>query len=620
MRRDEMNPALRLALLGWRVFDGACRLVINLVVVFCVLAVLLILMFPRGGPRVPRGAALVVAPSGVLVEQLSGSLGDRAREELFGGGENETLVSDVVTAIREAKDDDRIAALVLDLDDLAGGGLTKLEDIQRALLEFKGSGKKVIAVGRSYGDASYLLAATADEILLDPMGAVGIEGFARYRMYFRSALEKLDIDMHVFRVGTFKSAVEPFLRDDMSPEAREANLDWLGDLWTAWLDDVSAARGIPAGQIVAYVTGFPELIAEHRGDTARTALDAGLVDELVDRLEFRERMIDLVGSDRHEKTFKQIGVDEYLEAIGRTGRPHPRGGPAVAVIVARGEITGGDRPPGEIGSRSTGALIRRAREDDDVKAIVLRVDSPGGSAFASEEIRRECARAREDGKKVVISMGSVAASGGYWISTASDEIWAHPTTITGSIGIFGMFPTWPRLLDRLGIHADGVGTTPLAGAARPDRPLPEALERTIQAMIEDGYRDFLERVAEARGLTVEEVDRIAQGRVWSGIDAHELGLVDRLGDLRQAIESAAELAGIADDYKVRWIEKRPGWREKLIAELMNSRVAAALRPHGGVDELLARVPAARRVLSGLERFSKLDDPRGVYAMSFLPVD
>ncbi|GAB4223705.1 MAG: signal peptide peptidase SppA [Acidobacteriota bacterium] len=616
----ELHPALRAARLAWRVFDGACRAVINLAVLAVLLVVLVALMFPRGGPKVPRGAALVVAPSGVLVEQYSGSPVERARERLLGGGEDETLVHDVVTAIREAKDDDRIAALVLALDEFAGGGLTKLEDVQRAVLDFRSSGKKVIAVARSYGDASWFLAAAADEILLDPQGAVGIEGYERYRTYFRSALEKLSVDMHVFRVGTFKSAVEPFLRDDMSPAAREANLDWMGDLWRTWLDEAAAARGMPAERIAAYVENFSDVILEHRGDTASAALDAGLADELVDRLAFRERMIDLVGSDRKKKSYRRIGFRDYLVAIGKDERPHPRGGPAVAVVVARGEIGMGERPPGQIGSRSTGELIRRAREDDDVAAIVLRVDSPGGSAFASEEIRRECARAREDGKKVVISMGSVAASGGYWISTAADEIWAHPTTITGSIGIFGMFPTYPRLLDRLGVHVDGVGTTPLAGSVRPDRPLPPRMERTIQAMIEDGYRDFLERVAEARGMDVDRVDAIAQGRVWSGIDALDLGLVDRLGTLDEAIARAAELADLGEDYKVRWVERRPGLREKLVAELLNTRLAAALAPRSALDGLLARVPAARRVLDDLDRWTRLDDPRGLYALSPLPAD
>ncbi len=362
----------------------------------------------------------------------------------------------------------------------------------------------------------YYLAAQADEVLLNPDGMVLIEGFGRYRTYYREGIDRLGITWNVFRVGEYKSAVEPYLRNDMSPEAKEADLEWLGDIWRAYLAGVATARKTTPEALTAYIEGMPELLKAAGGDTAKIALDAKLVDKLAARDEVRKRMIDLAGEDEKTKSFKQVSMADYLEALG-DDRPGAKGkGDKVAVVVAKGEIVDGTAGPGRIGGDSTAALIRKARQDEKVKAIVLRVDSGGGSAFASEVIRRELQLAQEAKKPVVVSMGNVAASGGYWIATSSDEIWASPETITGSIGIFGMFPTIEKPLAKyLGMHVDGVGTTSWAGALRIDRELDPRVGESIQQMINHGYEEFLARVAQG---PEDEPRRRRQDRPRPGLE------------------------------------------------------------------------------------------------------
>lgn len=622
MNRYEDQPSLPFRIVRglWRVFDGACRFALNVFVAVLAIA-LLAALFSGGGPEVPKGAALVVDPAGTLVEQKGGKPLDRALDELTGQGDSEVLLEDVIVAIREAKDDPKIGALVLKLDDLGGGGLTKLQELQRAVISFKESGKKVVAIGENYGQNGYLVAAAADEILLHPFGMVLVEGYGRYRNYYKDAIDKVEADWNIFRVGKFKSAMEPYLRNDMSPEDREASLEFLNDLWATWLDTTAAARGIERAKLESYVANYPALVEAAGGDGAKVALEAGIVDALVNRHELRAKIIELVGEDEDTKSFKQIGYASYLEAIDKAERKAPTGGPAIAVVVAKGEILDGAQPPGLIGGDTASALIRDAREDEDVKAIVLRVDSPGGSAFASELIREELARARADGKKVVVSMGSVAASGGYWIATSSDEIWASPATITGSIGIFGSFPTFERTLAKIGVHTDGVGTTPLAGAIRLDRTLPDEAKIVIQRMIEKGYQQFLERVAEARGMTIEQVDEIAQGRVWSGLDAKRLGLVDQLGELDDAIKSAAKLAGLEEgDYKVRPVISEPSFKEKLMGQLL-SQAASVVGPWAAEQRpVYERFTFYSQIQRDLERLARMNDPHGVYALCLVDVE
>ena len=610
----QSNILMRVLRALWRGIDAARKVFVNLLFLVIVV-VLFALAFTSDEPDIADTTALVIAPEGYLVEQLTAKSIDQLIDEAQGNTIPETLLKDVLDAIEAAKDDERVEVLVLDLSAFSGGRLTKLQDVAKALEDFRSSGKKVIARADFLEQDGYFLAAHADEIIIHKFGAVILQGFGRYRMYFKEGIDKLGLDVHIWKVGTYKSAVEPLLLNGMSDYAKEANREWLGDLWRIYLDEAAAARGMTAEQLDNYAQDFPPVIDEANGDTAKAALDFGLVDQTMTRIEIRQYLIDLVGEDEEIHTFNQIGMADYLGTIDDDRFGRAATGDKVAIIVARGTILDGSHPAGTIGGDSTGALIRKARNDEDVKAIILRVDSGGGSAFASEIIRRECEAARAAGIPVIASMGSVAASGGFWISTSSDQIWAHPSTITGSIGIFGMFATFQRpLAEHLGLRVDGISTAPLAGV-RPDRELPAGISETLQQMIEQGYREFLDRVAESRGMTTEEVDAVAQGRVWSGADAYELGLVDNLGDLDDAIAAAAELAGLGDDYAVSYIEQEPEFMERLLSDLMGSAIAAAPRPEPSrLDEQLSHLKAA------VHELADFNDPNHVYAWSTIETD
>jgi len=569
----------------WSGIDTARRISVNLLFLVLV-AALLFILFHDDSPKVADSTALVVAPKGRLVEQLTAKSVEQMINEARGAAPAETLLKDVIDAIAAGKNDDRVKALVLNLSEFDGAMMTKLHDVRDVIIDFKTSGKKVIATADEYEQDAYYLAAFADEILVHKMGAVILQGFGRYKMYHKDGIDRLGLDIHIFRVGEYKSAVEPLLRDDMSPEAKQANMEWLGDLWGVYLEDVAAARGKTVDQLTEYAFEFSRLIKE-------------------------------TNANEETYSFQQIAFEEYLQTLDEDRFGSEAKGERIGVIVARGTILDGSHPPGTIGGDSTAALIRQARNDENIKAIVLRVDSGGGSAFASEVIRRELEQARTDGTPVVISMGSVAASGGFWISTSSDQIWAYPSTITGSIGIFGMFPTFQRPLAKyLGTRVDGVGTAPLSGV-RLDRELPDGVGEAIQAMIDQGYREFLERVAASRGMSTDEVDRVARGRVWSGQDAFDLGLVDKLGALDDAITAAAEFAGLKGDYKVSYIEKELEFKDQVLRDLM----ARAIRltgtedsPETAMDEVL------RRLRSSLEALGELNDPNHVYALSTLETD
>ena len=572
----------------------------------------------------PDGAALVVQPQGTIVEQLTG--GDplqRLVAESAGVGSmaKETLLKDLLDAIRAAKDDKRIKALHLDLNDMEGAGMTKLRDLRAAIADFRKSGKKVVAYGDDYLQSQYYLAAQADEVYLHPQGAVVLHGVGRWRNFYKEGLDRLGVEVHVFRVGEYKSAVEPYLRNDMSPEAKEMALETYGDIWRDYLADVAAARKVKPEDVTAWIESMPDRLRAAGGDTAKAALDAKLVDKLAQRDEVRQRMIQLVGEDKETKSFRQVGVQAYLRAKGgdRTGATGK--GKAVAVVVAKGDILDGNQPAGTIGGDSTARLLRRAREDDDVKAVVLRVDSGGGSAFASEIIRRECELVRKAGKPLVVSMGSVAASGGYWIATSSDEIWAAPETITGSIGIFGLFPTIDKPLAKyLGVHTDGVGTTRFTDALRPDRPLDPAVADIVQQYIDDGYEDFLARVAP--GPQDDAASR------WTGSPAGASGAART----RRASASWTSSAGSTR----RSSRRRSGRssrratacgtsrrRRASASRLMSMLAAEAARrspsPRAGSRSRHPRPPLSRwRAACGScrrtsERLSRWNDPHGVYA-------
>ena len=600
----------------WRGLDGL-RKVLHLVVLLFIFAIILAATH-RSLPLVPSKAALVVHLQGRLVEQLSGSSIDRSIGALSGDHEPETLVRDVVDAIRAAGHDDRIRALVLDTDDLSGGGITKLRTIADALQGFRKTGKRVLAFSRYASQDQYYLMAQADEAYIDAAGAVGITGFAAYHLYFHDAIERLGVEVNVFKVGTHKSFTEPYTRQDMSPEDREQTIAWMTPLWQAYETGVEQARGLAPGTIEAYVRDAVPALRAVGGDDALLAEQRHLVTGRKSWLAFEREVIGLVGEDKDTHSFNAVDDEAYLQAVRPDGLYVKHRGERVAVLVAAGNILPGDRPPGEIGGDSFAELLRKVRFDTDVKAVVLRIDSGGGSLLASEVIREEVAALKAAGKPVVASFGSVAASGGYYIALDATEIWAEPTTITGSIGVFGIVPTFEKTLGKLGVASDGVATSPLAGAMNLARSFAPETREVLQLGVEHAYRDFVGRVAAARHREAKDIEPLAEGRVYTGDAAAKLGLVDHLGTVDDAIKAAAGLAKLAPGkYGVSWREKELGWREALLRQMRAEGQSFAARL--GLDSALGFAPAPaslRRALSAAERelavIGSLSDPRGLY--------
>jgi len=596
----------------WTGVNGV-RKVLHLLLLLFIFSVVLGVL-SASAPRLPDQAALVIRPAGDLVEQLTGDPFDRALDELLGDADPQTLVQDVVDGLRFAKNDDRIEAVVLDLEGLSGGGLSKLQRIGAAIDDFRESGKPVIAMADAYAQSSYYLASRADEVYMHPEGFLMLRGYGIYQNYFKDAIDKLKIDWNVFKVGTHKSAVEPFTRNDMSDEDRSSMTVLLAQFWAYYRGDVQNARNMEANALDDLLANYVEQVRAAGGSTARAALEAGLVDELLTHEEVRDRVAEYAGSDpENVDWYNAAELGDYLNEM-RITRGDPSRRENIAIVVASGEILDGTQPPGTIGGDSTAEVLRRARTDESVKAVVLRVDSPGGSAFASEVIRNEVEALQEAGIPVVASMSSVAASGGYWISMAADRIYASPSTITGSIGIFGMFPTFQRSLDSLGISTDGVGTSRWAGELRFDRPMSDDARQLVQAMIEQGYEDFISKVATHRNMEQAEVDRIAQGQVWTGSDALNHGLIDALGGLEDAIEAAAELAELEpDSYGLKYYEKELTPVEQFTLQFLSSAARVGLdvkslaSGRSPVDQL------ARVVTTALSPMLRFNDPKGMYA-------
>ncbi len=614
------NPGLPLRVVGaiWRGLDRLRRL-LHLILL---LGVFLLVLASAIGERVfvPSTAALVIAPQGTLVDQLSGDPLSRAIAKARGTPIQETLLRDVVDALRAARTDDRIKGVVLQLDGMTEAGLSKLQELRAEIESFKQSGKPVTAIGDGFTRDQYYLASQADRVYMHPMGLVLVDGYSRFMPYYKSALEKFYIDYNVWTVGEYKSFVEPITRDDMSPQDEESSGVFLSALWKAYQSDVTTVRKLPDQALQRYADEIVPLLEEAGGSPAKLAVDYGLVDELLTRDAMRARIRDAIGATQpgpqHPDDFPGIGVEDYLTAVRGSALPAQQTS-NVAVIVASGTILDGEQPPGAIGGDSLAELIRQARDDEGVKALVLRVDSGGGSAFASDVILRELQVFQESNRPLVVSMGSVAASGGYWISMAANEIWASPTTLTGSIGVGATIPTFQRLLDKLGVHVDGIGTTQLAGAFDATRELGDGVKGMIGLMIRQTYGEFIGKVAEHRKRTVEQIDSVAHGRVWVGSDALDRGLVDKLGNLPQAIESAAELAGLESGrYGVKYIEPQLGFSERLLLELTATAMPAIELIAGASrwpDTVSRWIESAMEPLAFLER---LNDPRGVYAYCF----
>ncbi|MDQ7051097.1 MAG: signal peptide peptidase SppA [Enterobacterales bacterium] len=607
----------------WYGIDLSRRIFLN--VIFFIIMIIFIAAIAGADdkPKVEDGIALILQPTGVIVEQKTYvDPVDQAMQEASGKEQiPETLLYDLIEAIDNAKDDKRITALVISTNYLWGSGVTKLQDLADAIQDFKTSGKKVIAFGDNFSQSQYYLAAQADEIIMSPQGGIFITGFARIGTYFKPLLDNIGINVHVFKVGKYKSAVEPFMRKSMSEAAKEANRQWMNDLWTGFQQDIAQARNLTSDDIASYINNYKENLIASNGNSAAIAVDAGLVDQLLTRIEFREKMVDLVGLDSDSKSYKAMTHRQYLKAIKSPLEYNDPDADKVAVITAKGSILDGEHKEGTIGGDTVARLIRKTRQNKHVKAIVLRVDSGGGSAFASEVIRQELVQAQADGIKVVVSMGDVAASGGYWISATADEIWARPSTITGSIGIFGMIPTFEKPLNKIGIYRDGVGTTKYSNPIDGGLPLSDDVAEIIQTSINAGYDNFLSLVAKGRDMTIEQVDNIAQGRVWSGAKALEIGLVDKLGTLNDAIESAAKLANL-EDYKVLKVKRKLSENEKFLKELFN-QASFDNQPQQRQSSFTKSSLKARIVGQITESLNMIDDwndPNHAYANCFCSIE
>ena len=573
-RTHSRGSPLKRALLGaWRFIDGARKLFLNLVFFFFLYLLVATLLDFEDTLIIQPQTALVLQPHGDVVEEYSGTPLDFALQQATEAGPTETRLRDLTDAVRRAADDERIARLVIDPAYLWRIGLASLQELEDAIEAFRAAGKPVIALADTLDQQQYYLAALADEIWLNPQGMVWIEGFSNYRNFFAEGLDKLEVEVNLFRAGAYKSAMEPWIRNDMSPEARENALLWISNLWQQYLEAVALHRGLPLEDLSRSVNDYADRLDAADGDFARLALEMGLVDRLVSRPEALVTLAQQGAPGSGAEGYRQVDFQSYLALTDL--QQVPASGGRVAIVVAEGEIVRGEQPQGVVGSVTLSDRLQALAENREVRAVVLRVDSPGGDAFAAEKIRRELQALKEMGKTVVVSMGDVAASGGYWIAMGADEVWACPSSITGSIGVYGILPTFSRPLEKLGIHTDGVGTTPLAGKLRLDRPLDPDLRRIFQHATERTYEDFISLVAESRQMPEPDVMEVAGGRVWSGAQAKDRGLIDRTGTLREAVDAAARIAGLGNDYEVFYSERELTPFESLLMEFTGS-VAARL--------------------------------------------
>jgi protease-4 len=589
----------------WWLLDGMRRAILNLLLL-AILIALVIGIVHRGPKLLQPKTALVLDLSGSLVEQFSGSARDQAMAQLRGSElPRQTRLRDVLRALDGAAQDDKISMLVLDLDDLGGAGLAGLHEVAAAINRFKATGKPVLAYGDGYSQRGYFLASLANEIYVHPMGGVNLTGFGGYRTYYKDALDRLGVSANVLRVGTYKNAAEPYFTNGPSKATLEADAALYGELWTNFTAAIETARKLPKGRIDQDIAQLPEQLAAVKGDSAQLALQTKLVDGIKTRDEMRELLISRTAKADDGKNYRHVSFGAY-QAYVKSDSTLPTD--YVSVVVAEGAISDGEAGPGRIGGDSTARLIRQAREDEHAKAVVLRVNSPGGSPFASEIVRRELELTRKAGKPVVISMGDVAASGGYWISMSADQVIADAGTITGSIGVFGMLPTADKLLDKLSLHTGGTTTTWLASAYDPRRPLDPRLEATAQLGINHIYDEFTARAATARKKTVAEIDAVAQGRVWSGAQALERGLIDRTGSLDDAFKVAAKLGKLAGTPKVVYLEREPSRGERLLASLtgvLAPSLVEAISAQIGIGKLPAVLQQASEDLGWL---AELADP------------
>ena len=590
----------------WRLLSGVSRVISVLVPLIFVGVFIAAFSLSRGdaGPEsLPDKAALLIAPAGALVEDAPAL--DPLAAFLSQDYQQPTVLQDVISAIRRAAEDDRISAVVLDLENVAGPTTSQTLEVSAAIAEFKSTGKPVIAKADFYSQANYLLAAQADQVFLHPEGGLFLEGFSVYRAYLRTFLERVRVTMHVFRAGDNKSAVEPYLRDDMSDGEREVISRWLTGLWSGYTALAESGRGMAPGSMDAFIATFPEQLGAAGNDLAETLLAAGWIDVLADHDEMDAALVKWVGAEDEDGFAPMVSLEQYHDDLAMRRSESEQGLPLIAIVPVEGTLVPGESEEGMAGSDTIADYIESALEAEDLAAIVLRVNSPGGSVFASDQIRRKLLEVRELGIPLVVSMGSVAASGGYWIAAEADEIWALPTTITGSIGAFSAFPTIEGVLDYLGVTVDGLGTTALAGAASFERGLSPEMASIVQALSIGAYDDFVQLVATGRGMSRDAVEQVADGLVLTGQEAAHNGLVDYLGVLEQAVAAAASLAGV-EQWRTRRTSVPPSFESLFIEELSRSLTQSVL-PKGAWFQALANsfTPVVKSV-------SSLRDPAHLY--------
>lgn len=599
----------------WTVLNFTRKLFFNVIFLVIFVGIIIAITSQEDDQlTVKANSALLLTLNGQLViEKESVDPFEQFLQDAMGSEPDnpEVLVRDVVKVIENAKQDRRIKALVLDLQGLSGGGLDKLRTVARAINDFKTSEKPVYAIGDYYTKEQYYLAAHANHVYLNPMGSLLLDGYGRYGMYFKDFLEKLKVTTHIFRVGTYKSAVEPLIRNDMSEAAKEAERKWLDGYWQQYKEDVAAARGIPLSNFDETLEGLLAKFEQAGGDFANYALQNNWVDALKTREDVRVELTGLVGENDDNHGVNVTNFNTYLKVVNPPLPSINSDIDKVAIVVAKGTILNGNQKAGTIGGDSTARLLRKARLDENVKAVVLQIDSPGGSTLGSEIIRQEVLELKNAGKPVVVSMSTYAASGGYWIAANADRIFASPSTITGSIGVFGMFMTYENSLDYLGIHSDGVGSNELAGFSAV-RPLAPEFGQILQRNVETSYGNFLSLVSNARDMTVDEVDDVAQGRVWIGTDALELGLVDELGTLEDAVNSAAEFAAL-ENYDTFYVQRTLSAQELFWKEFFGQAFTFVGKwQFANSDSAL--INEFKRVLGEFSIFNELNDPMGTYIL------
>ncbi|PCS22835.1 signal peptide peptidase SppA [Candidatus Enterovibrio escicola] len=594
----------------WKILSFTRQLLLNLLFIGVIVAIHFALTAkdtPVSGSKEQLKRVLFMDLSGSIVEKRRHlDPFDLVTKNLMNRSVGmETVLFDVVEKIRAAAQDDNINGMVLSLSDMSEVSLTKLRYMAKAINEFKKTSKPVIAIGDHYNQSQYYLSSYADEIFMAPDGAVLLRGYGTYNLYFKKLLKNLDITTHVFRVGIYKSFVEPYTRTEMSQEAREANAVWLNQLWSAFVGDVANNRGIAAETLSQDSEVLLDMLKVAKGDFAKLSQNLGLVDELLTRQQIRTKLADMFGSDG-EDSFNYVSIYDY-----NITELKPPKADQIAVVVASGVIINGYETEGTVGGDTTAALLRESRLDDAIKTVILRVDSTGGSAFASEVIRNEVEALKEAGKPVVVSMSGVAASGGYWIATSATQILAQPITITGSIGIFGILTTFEDALAKYGVYSDGVGTTMLSGVGV-TRALPEEVSKSMQMGIENGYQRFIELVARQRNLSIDNMDHVAQGRIWTGYDAMKLGLVDQMGDFDDAVVVAAKLANI-DDYSLNWIEEPLQPAQQFIYDMISQAIVTI-----GVNMKFEILSVVKQFFDStfveINNFNNLNDPNGRYTM------